>query len=272
MSDDISYVRVNGVSLAYQTHAAAANLPPLVFVHGYGMRSTGPLYAGLLGRLSARYTVHALDLRGHGGSVEATANWSLDAWADDVPAVLDALGIAGAVYVGHSIGGFTGLNAAIRHPGAVSALCLLTTAAASGGGSTPAELGEMFAVSGRDREVMRGAFAPMYLRPTPAILDLTVESIALIPPEIHRAFFSTFPDRSLVARLGEIQSPVLVLNGLADVVVPPQEQHATAIGLPHVKEINISGQGHMLPIEAPDLTAREIIGFCDADLGLWPIH
>jgi len=262
----IQTIDINGATLAYEAHAATPGAPPLVFAHGYALRSTGPIYAALLETLARSFTVYALDLRGHGGSAAATADWSLEALADDVAAFPAALGLSGAVYVGHSLGGLTGLNAAIRHPGAFSALCLLASAAGSGGRHNPPGIADLFVAQGRDRAAMREAFGPMYLRPTPAQVEQTVDSVGLLDPAVHRAFFSHFATFDIMGRLGEAATPTLALNGLRDVVVPPAEQHLMALGLPSCKEINLSGEGHMLPIEAPALTAREIIGFVQNDL------
>jgi len=262
----IQTIDINGAALAYRVHARTPGAPPLVFAHGYAMRSTGEAYADLLEALAQAFTVHALDLRGHGGSAGAVEGWSLEALADDVVAFARALGLADAVYVGHSIGGFTGLHAAIRHPGVFRALCLLATAPGVGGRSNPAGIGELFIAQGRDRDAMRQAFAPMYLRAGPEAVDLAAESVGEMDPAVHRAFFSSFADFSLTDRLPQISVPVLLVNGLRDVVVPPDEQHATALALPLCKEINLSTEGHMLPMEAPALVAREITAFCAHDL------
>lgn len=267
----IQTIEVNGARLAYETHIATAGAPPLVFVHGYAMRATGPTYRLMLEILARTYSVYALDLRGHGGSAAASAGWSLEALADDVAAFPAALGLSGAVYVGHSLGGLTGLNAAIRNPAAFSsgfsALCLLASAAGSGGRHNPPGIGELFIAQGRDPAAMRQAFGPMYLRAAPEEIEHAVESVGLLDPAVHQAFFPSYMTFDVTGRLGEVRTPALVINGLRDVVVPPAEQHLTALALPRCKEVNLSSEGHMLPIEAPALVAREIVAFAGRDLG-----
>lgn len=267
MADGWKYVDVNGARLGYEIHELAKGRPPLVFVHGYAMRSTGPAYRALLSRLAADFTVYALDLRGHGASAGETAGWSLAAIADDVAAFAGALGLNGAVYAGHSLGGFTGMYAAIRHPGRFSALCLLATAPASGGGHTPAETRRLITDQGRDRNAMSGFFSAMYVRADRQAVEHAVDSMGIVDRSVHEAFFEAFPGCVIAPQLGEIRIPVLVLSGVRDIVVPPHEQHATSLGLPFCKEVNFSGEGHMLPIEAAAMTAREIRGFCLSDVG-----
>ncbi len=112
---------------------------------------------------------------------------------------------------------------------------------------------------------MRDVLKPMYVR-DPGDLDLAAAATALVDPDVHATFFPHFAATDITDRLGEINVPVLLLNGGADNVVRPEEQHQTAIALSWCKEVVYSNEGHMLPIEAPATTAREIIAFCRYDM------
>ena len=261
MTSETKFIHVNSVELGYQVHAEGSGLPPLLFAHGYALRSTGPMYRELFSNLTGNFTVYALDLRGHGASADAFADWSCEALADDVAAFADALGIAGAVYAGHSIGGFTGMFATIRHPGVFSALCLLATAPASAGRYTATEHGDVFLKNGADVEAMHEIMGAAYVRAAPEEVRHAAESVAIMNRQVHEAFFPNFIHCEITQPVEAIREPCLVLNGLQDNIVPPAEQHATALGLPVCKEVNFSSEGHMFPIEAPGLTAREIVNF-----------
>lgn len=98
----------------------------------------------------------APDLRGRGRSSTVTGPAGMRAHADDLAAVLDALGIERIVVVGHSMGGFVSVVFAHLHPERVSQLVLVD------GGlplAVPAGLG--------DEEL-----APAILGPTAARLSL----------------------------------------------------------------------------------------------------
>jgi lipase len=69
--------------------------------------------------------VVAPDLRGRGRSGDLPGPFGLDAHADDIARVLDALGIDRAPVVGHSMGAFVAVRAAERHPDRVERLVLL---------------------------------------------------------------------------------------------------------------------------------------------------
>src|ERR1700730_13285742 len=91
-----------------------STLATLVFVHGAA--NDHSVWA-----LQSRYFAHhgsnvlAVDLPGHGrstgdalGSVEAIADW--------IPGLLDALGVDAAALVGHSMGALAVLECAARYP------------------------------------------------------------------------------------------------------------------------------------------------------------
>ncbi len=259
LSTTIEFVEINGARLAYERHGTPGR-PALVFVHGYGLRGTGPLYAPLIAKLATEFDVYALDLRGHGASASAHQDWSQTTIADDVAAFVNHMGLKGAIYVGHSLGGFTGMLAQIRHPGTFAGLCLLATIAASGT-TQPAEIKETLVTKGRDVDLMTGTYASMFVRPDRAAFRRSAEAVALVSPGVHETFFTNLPNYVITDRLAEIRIPVLLLNGALDNVISVIEQQRTARSLPFGTDVTLAQEGHMLPLEAADITAREIITF-----------
>jgi pimeloyl-ACP methyl ester carboxylesterase len=265
VNTELEYIDVNGARLAYERHLGGSELGPLVFGHGYALRSSGLIYRELLARLTRHFEVYALDLRGHGASATTVLDWSQAMIADDLAAFVDAVGLKGATYAGHSMGGFTGLYAQIRHPGTFSALCLLATAVAAGG-AAPAGVGEALVAKGSNLAARMAAFKPMYVRPTEDTVKRAAEAVGVMDPSVHRAFCPDHPRTVISGQLALIEAPVLFLNGGRDSVVSPEEQHKTALGLKRSKEVTLSSEGHMLPLEAPDMAAREIVNFCRYDV------
>lgn len=105
--------------------AGPAGAPTLVLLHGTACTA----YLGWfpsLAALSAHYRVILFDQRWHGRGIRSE-HFAVDDCADDVIAVLDALGVAGAVCVGFSLGGVVSLAAAHRHPERVRGLVLCAT-------------------------------------------------------------------------------------------------------------------------------------------------
>jgi 3-oxoadipate enol-lactonase len=75
------------------------------------------------------FRVICLDTRGHGASEAPPAPYALDDLAADNVAVLDALGIDRACFIGISLGGMTGLGLALRHAKRLASLCVIAARA-----------------------------------------------------------------------------------------------------------------------------------------------
>lgn len=260
---EIRYVEVAGASLGYEVIGEGSGKPPVVMIHGYGLQSTGDLYAPLYGYLAEAFTIYALDNRAHGASVHLVDGWSYKQMADDIAAAVASLGLKDAMHVGHSYGGFMGLVTELHHPGTFRALNLLAPAAASGGGATPDDLKAAITERGNDRVFMHGLYAGMYRNPpAPEQLDLVLDAVTVMDLRVHDTYFwHEFATINIMDRLHEITLPVLMVTGGKDVVVSPEEQRAAAIALPNSKEVSFSDEGHMLPLESPKRAAREVIRF-----------
>lgn len=96
--------------------------PAVLAVHGVtASHLTWPLIANLLPGVH----IIAPDLRGRGRSNELPGPWGMPQHADDLAAILDTLGVASALVVGHSMGAFASLVFAHRYPRKVDSLVLV---------------------------------------------------------------------------------------------------------------------------------------------------
>jgi pimeloyl-ACP methyl ester carboxylesterase len=109
---------VPGARLHYEVRGDG----PLLFVVGSPMGTTD--FAGFADALAADRTVVTYDPRGLAGSTieDPTQDATPDLRADDVAAILDALGAESADVFGSSGGAVTGLALVTRHPGRVRTL------------------------------------------------------------------------------------------------------------------------------------------------------
>jgi len=99
--------------------------PPLILLHGLfgAAKNLGVIARGLAGQ--AR--VVSLDLRNHGDSPHGAA-MDYPAMAEDVAETMAALGLPGALVVGHSMGGKTAMALALRRPALVRKLVVMDIA------------------------------------------------------------------------------------------------------------------------------------------------
>lgn len=116
-------VQLNDVTIAYQQMGEG---PDLVFVHGLAAsRAFWFLQYAL--PLSKHFRITLFDLRGHGySSMPASGYRAIDA-AADLAGLLDHLGIARCLLVGHSYGGGVALEFAGLHPQRVERLVVMDT-------------------------------------------------------------------------------------------------------------------------------------------------
>lgn len=116
------YVDAAGV----RTHLALAgpqDAPPVLLVHGWPQSWWA--WRHVIPALTERFRVIAPDLRGHGWSEAPAGGYDKEQLASDVLAVLDALQIERATWVGHDWGGWSGFLAALRAPQRIDRLLAL---------------------------------------------------------------------------------------------------------------------------------------------------
>jgi pimeloyl-ACP methyl ester carboxylesterase len=118
--------RPDGTSVACRIRYARlpSGLPPVLLLHG--LASNLSRFSEFVDHtsLDIRHDLLRVDLRGHGGS-HSRRPISHEIWSDDLVALLDARGHAGAVLVGHSLGAQVALHCAARHPSRTRGLVLI---------------------------------------------------------------------------------------------------------------------------------------------------
>lgn len=114
--------RVSGEIELAVWHAGTGD-EPLICVHGITAQHRA--FNALAQHLGEDYELVGVDLRGRGDSDKPESGYGLETHAEDAMRVLDHLNLESAVLVGHSMGGFVGLQAALSYPERVRALVLL---------------------------------------------------------------------------------------------------------------------------------------------------
>ncbi|HEY6638017.1 MAG TPA: alpha/beta hydrolase [Solirubrobacterales bacterium] len=110
-------IDVNGAALYYEEHGEGA---PLVLIHG-GLSSSSQ-WEPVVPELADGFRVITPDSRGHGRSTNSAAELSYARIADDIAALIAALGLRRPVVGGWSDGGQATLELGARHPGTAGAL------------------------------------------------------------------------------------------------------------------------------------------------------
>jgi esterase len=118
------FVSVNGLRFHFLEWGDAGK-PPLLLVHG-GHSSARGTWLLTAPAFAERFHIIAPDLRGHGETDwDPEASYFTSTYADDIAAVVKALGIGPFWLVGHSMGGGVSITYASRHPDMVRGLVLV---------------------------------------------------------------------------------------------------------------------------------------------------
>jgi len=103
-----------GVQIRYQVHGLGE---PLVLIHGWSCEGRYWEELGFVSNMSDRFQVIIPDLRGHGESgLPGDRDFSDSAFASDVIAVMDDLGIDSAHIFGYSLGGWVAFELMSEFP------------------------------------------------------------------------------------------------------------------------------------------------------------
>jgi pimeloyl-ACP methyl ester carboxylesterase len=115
------YAPINGLAMYYEVHGDVHSAgSPLVLLHGGFL--TIELLRPLLPALARSRQVIAVELEGHGHTVDLDRPLSFEQMADDVAALIAHRGLERADCFGYSLGGGVALQIAIRHPEVVRKL------------------------------------------------------------------------------------------------------------------------------------------------------
>lgn len=254
----LSFVPVEGGRLAYERQGAGA---PVVLLHGLGIDKA--VWADVADALASSFDTVRLDLRGHGESSPADVPF---AHHDDVARALGALGVERAHLVGLSMGGGVALDVALAHPARAGSLALVD-AALGGHAWSPAWRDSFRAIRKTgEPEAAKAAWLmhPLFDRPR-ADARSSQMLAAMIARDPGTRWTEHEPLRALdppaAGRLAEIRVPALVIIGEHDLEDFQAAARALYAGIAGARLVTLAGVGHLAPLEAPSLVARELAGF-----------
>ena len=118
------YAPVNGINMYYEIHGSGE---PVVLLHGAFMTITNN-WTGWIDELSKTRKVIAVEMQGHGRTVDVPRDITYENLADDVAGLLDYLKIPRADLLGYSMGGTVAMECAIRHPAKVRKAVIISSA------------------------------------------------------------------------------------------------------------------------------------------------
>ena len=239
-----------------------------------------------LGGVDTETTVIGIDLPGHGRSapVEVPAGTSAVprlTMSDLAEAVLasiervlpDVIGSSDAggarlVLAGDSIGGAITLQLALDHPDRFERAAVFCTGAKIGEASGWEERAEVVATSGTPTQVIGSAqrwFGEGYMEREPEASAALLHSLQDTDRFSYAALCHALASFDVRSRLAEITLPVLAVAGSEDQPTPPTKLVEIANGISGALLEIIEGAAHLVPAEAPSITAGLLSDFMNGN-------
>jgi non-heme chloroperoxidase len=251
-----------GVSLHYAEQGDQAG-EAIVFLHGYS--DSWFSFSRILPLLSPEYHAFALTERGHGESDKPECCYTVDDFAADVDAFMDAVGIGKATLVGHSGGSFMAQRVALSYPHRVSRCVLIGSATTLLNNEGIRELGkEMLALEDPvPPEFVREFQESTIYYPVPdEFLETVVSESLKLPARVWRDYWEgVVLTVDHAARLDGIDVPTLILWGEQDALFPREEQERLAAAIPGATLKMYPETGHAVHWERPEWVVRDLEAF-----------
>ena len=204
--------------------------------------------------LAQRFTVLRFDTRGHGRSDAPPAPYSFDLFAADVAALLDALHIERAHWVGLSLGGMIGQAFALAHPQRIASLVLADTSS-----RYPPEAEAIWAERIRtvrahgmsavvDATLERWFTAP-YRQAHADVMQRIGDMIRATPVEGYAGCGQAIATVDFTDRLQTLRCPTLVIVGDQDTGTPLDMAREIHDAIPGAELVVIPSAAHLSNIE-----------------------
>lgn len=242
-------VKSNEVDIHYMEAGAG---PATLWVHGAG--GTAAIWWQQAEHFAKTRRFIAYDQRGYGQSACDMSFVTVDALVPDALAVMDAAKTRSAAVICQSIGGWTGINLALRAPERVERLVLSSTMA---GINHPPAIASVMASNDKvdDRGPVSIVIGPDVFAENPFKAYLYQQANAFNTTFDASKLGSFFSADNLVPLedLEKVTCPVLVISGENDILWPPHTLEAIVEALPDARQVIIKGSGHSPYFERPDV-------------------
>ena len=236
----------DGAPISYRVQGEGD--PALVFVHGW-LANQG-FWDAQREFFAQTHKVVTLDLAGHGTSGQDRQTWSIEAFGDDVVAVLSALKIEKAILIGHAMGGSVALDAASKLPEKVIGIIGVDALQDFELVPTPEQQEQILAKLQENYADLRTRSIQSMLsrEADPVLVEKITTDMSSVPEEIGIATMQASLAYKLIPVVQSLSAPIRCINSDA---VPPKiqenQQYARSYEI-----MLVPGSKHLFFLESPD--------------------
>lgn len=243
----------------------------LVFSHGFGTNLTE--WKEVAAGLADEFRILSFNYPGASGSdpqgFDRKRHSSLVAFAHDLVALAEAVGLEEAVLVGRSAGATIGLLAATLAPERFRRLVLIGASARylnDGdyvGGFTHADLQHLTDLMATDYDQWVGQFVPLVTRQTPGdpLHDYLSLMLQGLDPEVASVLTRTVLESDHREWLPLVTQPTLLLHAREDPVVPDSAAEYVRRNIADCRLQRLAARGHFPTFDAPEELVAAIRAF-----------
>ena len=248
----------------YETYGYGA---PVILLHGW-LGSWG-LWQPTMEALGRQYRCYAMDFWGFGESGKKRDSYAVSDFMALVGQFMDALGIEAAPFIGHSMGGTTGLGAAIRAPERVTKVCVIGSPIVGSSLSIFLQLAGVPWIGSLMRQlpillkVGVRLFAPLITRDPKVWYPMIVRDMSATTVDSFFSSIGSLRRTDLRPRLHEVKVPTMGIYGLRDVIVHPKQYEPLRAGVPQARVELLPASGHFPMLDEPDKYLSLIKSFLD---------
>jgi pimeloyl-ACP methyl ester carboxylesterase/CRP-like cAMP-binding protein len=249
-----------------------------LLIHGWS--SSWYAMSPLVGLLSQRFRVIAVDLPGYGQSPRLPERTTIPQYADLLAELIAQVSNGPAVLVGHSMGGMTSVTLALRHPVLVERMVLLgptitgklsnyinavvspiTLLERFGLGSLIVSFVERGIVGLSDRIMRPASFAERTDITQDDYVHLREDARRPGQGKVRAECYYAMRENNLSGQLAKVEPPALVIWGAEDNTVPLRDAGVVADEWPTADLRILPKAGHWTQFEAPQTTRRLIAAY-----------
>lgn len=241
----------DGVAIAY---TAGGRGPGVVLVHCWC--GDQGFWADAMADLARDHRVLAVDLAGHGRSGLKREDFTMEAFAADVLAAMDAAGLGRAVVVGHSMGGTVALAMAQQAPDRVRRIVGIDNLHLVERMFTAEQLDAFMAPFAEDfAAAVPGFVRGMYPADAdPAAVARASEVMAATPPQVGLSAFGNLFSFDLAAAARAYGRPLYLLNDTRyPVAVDQWQEQGVEVRLQTMEDV-----GHFPMFTVPEEFTRSL--------------